>query len=93
MEGSGTGLLALEPNSGDPRQRNRQKKDEADSKPKTFQQEYDFESYVNKDNDSDLEEDEIFNSLNNHESDGAQNVFSVSNNQRKPKKPEVLKEK
>ena len=40
-----------------------------------------------------MAEDEIFTALNNHESTGAQNVLSVSNNPRKPKKPEVLKEK
>ena len=79
-----SGMLALDPNSGDPRQRARRNTETSESKseeekqadsvnpvPKTFQQEYDYESYVNKDNDSDLAEDEIFNALNNHESTGA----------------------
>lgn len=100
-------MLSLDPNSGDPRQRARRNTETSESKseeekqadsispaPKTFQQEYDYESYVNKDNDSDLAEDEIFNALNNHESIGAQNVLSVSTlNRRRPEKPEVLKEK
>ena len=56
--------LTIDENSGDPRYRN---KKDAKREDKKFQEEYDYESYVNAENDSDLAEEEVFKALESHE--------------------------
>jgi hypothetical protein len=49
--------LTIEENAGDPRYRNASGLSKKSNK---FQEEYNYESYVNADNDSDLAEDKVF---------------------------------